>query len=44
MSAIKGSKLCDSGAAKRTRKQNEATLVANMQGAIYRNDIVNVSH
>jgi hypothetical protein len=35
MSAIKGSK-CDSGATKRKRKQNEATLVANMHGAIYR--------
>jgi hypothetical protein len=42
MSAIKGSK-CDSGATKRKRKQNEATLVANMQGAIYRHFIPVVS-
>ncbi len=42
MSAIKGSN-CDSGATKRKRKQNEATLVANMPGAIYRHFIPVVS-
>lgn len=42
MSGIKGLK-CDSGAAKRKRKQNEATLVASMQGTLHRHLIPIIS-